>query len=161
MSSQRSRGTVLSASLVLALISGTVPAATDEAVIEYRQKILAATGGHFGAVQGILKHKLPHGTERIAEHARLLQGSIAMIASAFKQETPDIKTDAKPTIWKEWDTFETKISKLQAEAEKLEKIAATGTPQEINFQFLKVALSCKSCHDDYRKPKEQSWKNAK
>lgn len=151
---------MVSSALMCAAIVGTATAASDEAVIGYRQKVLAATGSHFWAVGDIFKHKLPYGNERIAEHARLLRGSIGMIASAFRQETADIKTDAKPIIWKERDKFEDKLRRLEGEAEKLEKIAASGTPQQIGAQFKKVGLACKSCHDDYRRPQEESWKKS-
>jgi len=157
-SAKHFRSAVVSVSLLLTAVAGTVSAATDEAVIQCRQKVMTAVGSHVGAVADIFKNQLPYGKDRIAEHARLLRGSVGMIESAFKQQTADTKTDAKPAVWKEWSKFEEKIKALDAEVAAFEKIAASGSPQEIGGQFRKVGGTCKGCHDDYRKPKEESRK---
>jgi cytochrome c556 len=137
---------------------GSARAEGDEAFIQYRQKIMTANGANCGAIGDILKNQLPYSKDRIAEHARLLHGNIGMVSSAFKQKTADLKTDAKPVVWQDWAKFEDKIKALDTEVGKMEKVAASGTPQEIADQFKKVAGGCKSCHDDFRKPKEESWK---
>jgi cytochrome c556 len=157
-SQQRTRRAVVTVSLLSAIVAGTVNAATDEAAIEYRQKVLTAMGANFGAIADIFKNKLPYGKDRIAEHARLLKGNVGMISSAFKQEAATGKTDAKAAIWKESSKFEEKIKALETEVAAFEKIAASGSPQEIGGQLRKVGGTCKACHDDYRKPKEESYK---
>jgi cytochrome c556 len=144
--------------IFLASVAGSARAENDEAFIQYRQKIMTANVGNCGAIGDILKNQLPYSKDRIAEHARLLHGNIGMISSAFKQKTADLKTDAKPGVWQDWAKFEDKIKAIDAEVGKLEQVAASGTPQEIGDQFKKVAGGCKSCHDDFRKPKEESWK---
>jgi len=156
--SQRSRGVFVLAACLITITSGTVSAATDEGAIQYRQKVMGAIGANMGAVVDMFKHKLPYGTERMAEHARLLQGNVAMISSAFKQQTGDGKTDAKPAIWQDWSSFEKKIETLQTELATFEKVVASGNPKEIGGQFRKVGGACKGCHDDFRKPKEESYK---
>jgi cytochrome c556 len=155
---QRSLKLLAPAFVLLAASAGSAIADNDEAFIQYRQKIMTANGANCGAIGDILKNQLPYSKDRIAEHAKLLHGNVGMVASAFKQRTADLKTDAKPGVWQDWAKFEDKIKTLDTEVGKLEKVAAAGNPQEIGDQFKKVAGACKSCHDDYRKPKEESWK---
>ena len=73
-SAKHFRSAVVSVSLLLTAVAGTVSAATDEAVIQCRQKVMTAVGSHVGAVADIFKNQLPYGKDRIAEHVFRLSG---------------------------------------------------------------------------------------
>jgi len=146
----------LAALFVLADVSGA--RADDAAAIGYRQKLMQVNGFHAGSLGAILKGEWPY-KEDAAAHARGLAANAMLIANAFKMQTADVKTDAKPDVWKEWTKFEEKAKGLETESAKLAEIAAGGDLKAIGGQMQKVGGACKACHDDFRKPKEQSYKN--
>jgi cytochrome c556 len=146
----------LAALFVLAGISGA--RADDAAAIGYRQKVMQGNGFHAGSIGAILKGEWPH-KEDAAAHAKALAANAMLITNAFKAQTGDVKTDAKPEIWKDWTKFEEKVKGLETESAKLADVAASGNTAEIGAQMKKVGEACGACHKEFRKPKEQSYKN--
>ena len=130
----------------------------DAAFIGYRQHLMQSQGFHIGSIVGILKGEWPY-KEDGPVHAKALAADALLIPDAFKTQTADVKTDAKPDIWKDWSKFEGKAKDLQRETAKLSDIANSSDMSGVPAQVKKVGEACKSCHDDFRKPKEQSYKN--
>ncbi len=140
-----------------------VPAAmaqSNENYIEYRQKVMGSIGQNMGAIGDIMKNKLPL-TGNIDDHARVIEINAKLIASAFKHEAAEGKTDAKPEVWKDWSKFEENAKKLATASAKLAEVGGKGDMAAIGEAIKGVGGACKACHDDFRKPKEQSFKNAK
>lgn len=129
----------------------------DAAHIGYRQKLMQARGFHAGSLAAILKGEWPK--EDAVAHARALAANAMLTLNAFKQQTADVKTDAKPEIWKEWAEYEKYSKALQTETAKLAEVAAGGNMAEMGAQMKKVGEACGACHKEFRKPKEQSYKN--
>lgn len=146
----------LAALFILVGVSGA--RADDAAAIGYRQKLMQTNGFHAGSLGAILKGEWAH-KEDAAAHARALAANAQLIVNAFKQQTADVKTDAKPEIWKEFTKFEEKAKGLETESAKLAEVAASGNMAEIGAQMKKVGDACGACHKDFRKPKEQSYKS--
>jgi cytochrome c556 len=130
----------------------------DAAMIGYRQKVMQTNGFHAGSIGAILKGEWPH-KEDGPVHAKALAANAQLILNAFKAQTADVKTDAKPEIWKEWAKFEEKAKAFERETAKLADLAGSSDMSGIPAQMKAVGGACKSCHDDFRKPKEQSYKN--
>ena len=126
-------------------------------VIKYRQKVMGSQGAHIGGIAEILKNGLPY-KAHIAGHARALSVSSKIIPDIFPKDTGDGKTDAKAAIWRDFDDFKAKARTLGREADKLEKIAQTGSMADIGAQLKMVGKSCGSCHKKFRKKKEDSYK---
>lgn len=152
--------------LFIATLAGTMLAtpllasAQDDKnpTISYRQKVMSSIGANIGAISDILKYMLPH-EKNIQAHAEQMASAAALIPSAFKEEVSEGLTDAKPAIWQEWDEFEEYAGDLESAANKLAEVAASGDTAEIGAQVKKVGDACKQCHDEFRKPKEESYKN--
>jgi cytochrome c556 len=142
----------------LALPLTGAQAQSDEAFVQYRQKVMSSQGASMGAINDILKNKLPY-QEHIAAHARDIAAMSALIGEAFKKQIVEGKTDAKPEIWKEWEKFVAAAEALANESSKLATVAQSGTMEAIGDQAKKVGGACGDCHKPYRKPKEQSYKN--
>ena len=134
-----------------------VQAQDDEAVITYRQKVMASIGANMVATGDILKHKLPHQTH-IVHHAYQIQSASQLIAGAFRQQLAAGKTDAKPELWQEWDKFVAAAKELEQESNKLATVAQSGDMAAIDAQVKAVGKACGDCHKPFRKPKEQSYK---
>lgn len=145
------------AAFALLLAVSAAPAAADEAVIAYRQKVMQANGANMGAIGDILKFKLPYQKD-IAGHARAIGLNAKMIASAFEKPVSAGKTDAKPEIWKKWDDYKKAAAKLVEASDKLAKVAESGDTPTIVAQVKEVGNACQHCHEEFRKPKEESYK---
>lgn len=152
--------TILAVTVLSLLIGAPAMAQSNEASIEYRQKVMGGIGASMGAIGDIMKNNLPF-KGNIAEHAKVININSKLIASAFKHEASEGKTDAKPVIWKEWSKFEEHAKKLETASAKLEEVAAKGDTAALGDAIKGVGGACKGCHDDYKKPKSESYKNMK
>jgi len=76
---------------------------------------------------------------RIEQHA-------AEIPEGFRTEADDPKSEARETIWTNWDEFVRK-------SEELVTIAATAEVSDLDqlrASLGKIGANCKSCHTDFR-----------
>jgi len=147
-------GLIVSASLLVARAGA---GEDDEAIIAYRQKVMAANGANMGAIGDILKFKLPYEKD-IAGHARAISINAKMIPTAFEKPVSAGKTDAKPEVWKEWDDYKKDAKKLVEASDKLAKLAEGGDTKAILAQVKAVGDACQHCHEEFRKPKEESYR---
>ena len=137
---------------------GSAFAQSDNAYIQYRQKVMQAQGANMGAIGEILKEKLPL-AKNIADHAAQVSESAKLIPSAFKHKVTDGMTDAKAKLWDDWKEFEEKAGDLQKAAAHLASVAKGGDMAAIGDAVKGVGKTCGGCHKEYRKPKEESYKN--
>jgi len=150
----------IAATLVLAAapVRAADPAAgEDEAAVKYRQKLMSAIGGDMGAIGDILKYGLPF-PQNIAVHAQNLARSASLIPSAFERRVVSGPTDAQPLVWEKHDVFLDKAKKLEEEASKLAKLGGSADPAALGKQVKALGDACGGCHEDFRKPKEESYK---
>ena len=148
--------------LLLLLVCLGVPmtgaqAQSDEAFLQYRQKLMQSNSANYGAIRRILKHKLPY-QSHIVTHAQEIQLGSTLIAEGFKKEITAGKTDAKPDIWKDWDKFAAAAKALERESAKLAVVAQSGGMADIAAQVKAVGKSCGGCHKPFRKPKAERFK---
>ena len=144
--------------ICLVVTPASIQAQEDEAFVQYRQRVMMANSANMGAINDILKNKLPY-QSHITVHAQEIQRMSPLIADAFKKDIAAGKTDAKPEIWKEWDKFTEAANTMGLEAAELAKVAQGGSMEAISAQVKKLSDSCGNCHKPYRKPKEESYKN--
>ena len=150
--------TVLGAFCLLPFASAF--AQSDDAYIKYRQKVMQSQGANMGAIGDILKEKLPL-AGNIAEHAASIHETALLIASAFKHQSAEGMTDAKPDVWKDSKGFEEKAEALKKASANLASVAKGGDMAAIGDAVKAMGKTCGDCHKDYRKPKEESYKNKK
>jgi cytochrome c556 len=130
----------------------------DEAQIKYRQTLMGGVGANMGGIGAILKNQLSL-PGHVESHARQLAMSAKLVAAAFKADLSEGATDAKPEIWSDWAGFEKAIADFDAAANTLADAAASGDGAAIGPAVKGLGKSCGGCHDSYRKPKEESYKN--
>lgn len=145
--------------LALSLLGAGHEAAEADPAIGYRQKLMENVGANMGAVADILKHGLPL-LENVPAHARNLERSAAIAPAAFRAEVADGPTDAKPGIWQDFAAFEAAARKMGEEAGRLAEVAEGGDRAAIGAQLKALGQACRGCHEDFRKPKEESYKRA-
>jgi len=143
------------ASLGLVLAAGLAPA-QDEAqkeLIKYRQNIMSAQGGHFGAMFQIVRGKAGS-WDHFPAHAEALAGLAGMVAPAFRTPTEGGETRALPGIWEDFEGFESAARKLEEESAALVRAVESGDRAAIREQFRATLDACKGCHEDYREEED-------
>ena len=135
--------------LVAALMVWSGARADDEDTIDYRKHIMKAMGEQAAAIGMILQKKAP--PESFAVHVKILATTAAMAKSAFEPKVSG--GDAKPEVWSNWADFSKRLDTLVAATGDLVKIAESGGVTAAGPK-VEAALSCKSCHDNYRVPKK-------
>jgi cytochrome c556 len=148
----------LAAGLALGAWAGPAQGAEDAAYVEYRQKVMQGIGADMGAIGDILKHGLPF-TASIAIHAAKIERAAALIGPAFEKRVVEGETDAKPEIWQEPEDWQEHIDALETAAANLEETAGGDDPEAVRAAVKKLGGACGDCHDDFRVPKEESYKN--
>jgi cytochrome c556 len=143
---------------VIAPLSATAQP-SDEGAIKYRQKLMAGVGADMGAIGDVLKYGLPL-PGHVAAHAKLLSERADLVAAAFERKVSAGPTDAKPEIWQKPDEFRTKTQAMKKAADELAKVAAGGDAAAIGRGVKALGDACGDCHESFRKPKEESYKQA-
>ncbi len=149
---------IASLALLSLLGASSAQAADDKAWIDYRQKLMSSIGSEMGAIGDILKNGLPL-IPNIENHASAIAQSSRLIASAFEQKVVAGPTDARPEIWSDTEKFKQAIQKMQSEAELLAAAVGEGNTDQIPARVKALGQSCGGCHESFRKPKEESYKN--
>ena len=142
------------------LVAGTASAQdgakADEGALKYRQSLMESVGGDMASMGNILKYGLPF-TANISVHADSLAAHAKLAKGAFEKKVIDGPTDAEPAIWEKTDEFAKGISDFEAATAKLAEVAKTGDPAQIGPQLKATGKTCGGCHDNFRKPKEESY----
>ncbi len=127
----------------------------EEGAAAYREKIMEATGASMGAINDVLKFKLPGGNEHIVAHAETIHRESQLITSAFEQEVMSDESRALPAIWQQWGEFVAAADALGQASAKLVEVAKGGDQRAIMAEVRVVGDACGGCHDTFRKPREQ------
>lgn len=133
-------------------------AQSDEAYIKYRQKVMRSLSDNLGGIGDILKQGLPY-KDNIVNHAAAINADAKNIPLAFQKKVTEGLTDAKPELWDDMDELKEKVEALEKESAKLIQVAKSGDMGAIAEQVKATGKACGSCHKEYRKPKEESYKN--
>jgi cytochrome c556 len=141
-------GRLLVAGLMLAPLSQAVHAA-DKDVIEYRMHIMHTLNEQSAALGQILSASVPDTNAQA--HLEALALTAATALKAFEPKVAG--GESKPTVWSNWADFSKRMNdfaRLTREAAKVakEKGFTAAGPSIID------ALSCKTCHEEYREEKK-------
>jgi cytochrome c556 len=102
-----------------------------------------------------LKAKIDTGKLKEAKlNAQVLAIHATRIEALFPEGGTTDASRAKAEIWQNWDAFLALASTLSTEADTLAVAAGHGEEAEVKAQMKKVFGTCKSCHDQFRKPEK-------
>ncbi|MGH8611271.1 MAG: c-type cytochrome [Gammaproteobacteria bacterium] len=132
-------------------------APSHEHIIKYRQALMQAAGAYMTAISLIAESQLMP-LERLNEHARQLQHLSMLFESAFQKKVVSGRTDARPEIWVEWDEFVELAKEMGEASNRLTLLGAEGDLWAITGQVKALARVCGKCHQEFRKPRAQSYK---
>lgn len=134
----------------LFVLPGIVRAAEPDDIIDYRKHVMKTLGDQVAAMNMTLQGKAP--AENFVLHTQIIANVAATALIAF---TPKAEGgDAKPEVWAKWDDFSKKMKEFAANTADLAKTAKEGGAAAAQPK-LQGALTCKGCHDVYRKPLEK------
>ncbi len=92
------------------------------------------------------------------EEAKMNAAAIALhstrIAALFPEGSSGDSSRAKEEIWQNWDAFLASATELGTEANALTVAAGENNATSVKEHMQKMFGTCKSCHDQFRKPEE-------
>ncbi len=153
---------ILHLALAVAFLLGlcsTLVAQEDANLVEYRQKLMSGQGASMGSIGDYMKYKLTYSTDQIVTHARNIHEYSKLIEETFKKDISAGATDAKTEIWGNWDDFVAKSKAVTEASAALVEAAESGDKSAMMPAVGKLGGACRSCHNTYRKPREESYKN--
>ena len=127
----------------------------EVAQIKPRQDKLRDMGGALKAINDELKKGKVDWDNTIIPNAQTIKDRSAYLLNWFpKGSGPETgkKTYALPAIWQKNDDFMKLGKAAQAEAIKLDQVAASKDQNALKAQALATGKACKACHDNYRSP---------
>jgi len=89
----------------------------------------------------------------IAGAARQILADSTKILPLFPKGSTHPNSRAKDEIWTDWPKFESAAKDLETKAGDL--VAAASTGDDIDAAAKAMFGTCKSCHDQFRKPEEK------
>jgi cytochrome c556 len=133
--------------------AGAGPAETAQ--IKPRQDKLRDMGGALKAINDEIKKGRLDWDNTILPNVQTIKERSGYLLKWFpKGSGPEagVKTYALPAIWQKNDDFQKLGKAMQAEALKLDEVAATKNGDALKAQVLTIGKACKACHDNYRSP---------
>lgn len=120
--------------------------ADDQDVIDYRQRIMKTLDAQVAAIGQIMSGATPD--DQVVSHLEV----IALTAStSLKSFEPKVEGgESRPEVWANWSDFEARMNDFAEKTAAAAKIAKE-QGKDAAFADIMNALTCKQCHDDYRK----------
>ena len=89
----------------------------------------------------------------IARSAQQMAVNAHQIPSLFPAGSTAPQSRALPLIWQRWSTFEQLAKDLEQSAFSLSQAALSGDDENLDEKSIKVFRHCRTCHDQFRRPK--------
>ena len=80
------------------------------------------------------------------------------IPELFPKGSTDPNSRALPAIWTKWDDFVKLAKQLEDQAQSLSSAAGAEDDEDLKGKVKKMFATCKSCHDQFRKPEPKKKK---
>ncbi|MCF6273883.1 MAG: cytochrome c [Rhodobacteraceae bacterium] len=144
-------------STIAAFISVSIAAsafAASHSPVSQRQAAMKSVGEQMRTLGGMAQGKVEY-DDFAAFSALEIMRDAALVSRPLFAESTDTgeETRAKAAIWAEGSDFDTEMEAFIATLD----VAIAADPADLdNFKplFARIASSCKSCHEDYRAPKD-------
>jgi len=141
---------------MVALLSASVCAENaqrPESLIKWRQSAYQVIAWNSGRIKAALAGSYPRQEVQSAANA-LAAVANSGLATLFIPGTASGKgwreTTARDEVFSDAEKFRALTEEFAREANTLARVAAAGDRTTVNEQFLKVAQTCKSCHNQFR-----------
>ena len=147
----KNQAMAMAAAIVLGTTTGTAFAqAKPEVLVKQRQAAMTLLGKYFGPLGGMAQGKVPFNAQVVQRNAEYLAVLSQMPWDGFDPSTADVKSRAKPELFKETQKVKEHVERFQSEVKKLQTVAKSGDESAIKAQIGAVGKTCGGCHDAYR-----------
>ncbi|WP_076409797.1 cytochrome c [Shewanella sp. UCD-KL12] len=119
--------------------------------IDYRQSAFSLMAYNFGDMGAMLKGKKPFDAEVFALRADNVAAISKLPLEGFIAGSDKGDTGALAKVWSEKADFDAQMKTLQKNAAALAIASSSEDRKVLQQAFMKVAKSCKGCHDVYKK----------
>jgi len=152
-------GAAAAAAIAISGVAAAQPdaAKADEGALKYRQSLMEAIGGDMAAISNLLKYGIALPGAALV-HAEGLASHAKLVGPAFERKVVDGKTDSEPAIWEQPEEWKKAVASFETETAKLLEVARGTDMAALGAQLKATGKSCGGCHDNFRKPKEESFK---
>lgn len=127
-------------------ITPVTASADDEDVIDYRQRIMRTLDHQVAALGQILSGATPD--DQVVSHLEVIALAAGTSLKSFEAKLQG--GESKPEVWANWADFEAKMTDFAAKTAEAAKVA-NEQGKDAALSNILDALSCKQCHDVYRK----------
>ena len=141
----------LAAAALLAVQNVAGAAADHGDAVDYRQHIMNSLNEQAGALGEILSGAVPD--DNVLAHLDALALIASTALKAFEPKVPG--GEAKPEVWSNWADFSQRMTEFAQGTAAMAKLAHE-KGKEAGLAKVMDALSCKKCHDTYRREKKAS-----
>lgn len=108
---------------------------------------------NIGANAKALKAKVDAGQlDEVKLNAAAIAIHATRIETLFPAGSASDSSRAKDEIWQKWDVFLASTNRLMTQADALAVAAGHGDVQAVASHMRNMFATCKSCHDEFRKP---------
>ena len=137
------------------LLSATLALAHEGAtgVVKERMDLMKRQQKDMKLIGDMAKGKTPFDAEKAAEAARDVSITAKKIHELFPEGSAGGHSEAKQTIWTEWDEFTAKAKDLDLSAEALAVSLDEAAGKDWKGALQKVTDTCKACHKAFRAEK--------
>ena len=116
--------------------------------VKERMMVMKAMADNTKIISQMLKGKTSFDENEAKLALERLSSLSLKTPKVFEVNATDPKSEAKPTIWDEFDEF-TKLSKDLAETTEV-LAGSVGTINDLRPALKRVSSGCKACHSKYR-----------
>jgi cytochrome c556 len=144
---------VAALALLVSHVAGSQTVPRPESLIKWRQSAYQVIAWNSGRIKAALAGQYaPQEVESAANAlAAVANSGLAMLfAPGTAQGKGWRETTAREEVFNDAGKFRSLTEEFAREANTLARLAAAGDRNSVNEQFLKVAQTCKSCHNQFR-----------
>ena len=123
---------------------------TPEDAKDYRAAVMTAFRGHIGAASMIARG-LVENDDQLVGHAQGLASSAKELANLWPAGSDVNESESLPAIWEEPEKFAEAIDAMVTATDAFVAAAESGDAEAIGGAFRNVGMSCRGCHDNFRK----------
>ena len=142
---------LVSTIVALSIISGNLSAHSGvlNKDVAARMKLMSEIAKNMSVLGKMLKKKDPFDKDKAVSAVEAIESLSVETPKVFKKREMDTKSEAKLTIWKDFEAFTKIANKLSVDAKQITENLQSF--DDIRPALINLSQSCKSCHSRFRK----------
>ncbi|NIO09227.1 MAG: cytochrome c [Deltaproteobacteria bacterium] len=138
---------ILAAAIAVLSLFTATQLFSDENAIKERKGIMKSTNKASRALKGAVKDG---NFTTVEENANKIAKNMDTFVTLFPKGSTAKNSRAKADIWKNFDDFKSKASKLQSTARQLANAAGSKNLTQVQEEYKALGNACRNCHRAYR-----------